>query len=116
MPWAETPRALAAKTDIVMTSLPGPPEVRAVALDEESGLLAGFSPGNVLFDLSTNSPTVVRELHAIFASKGVHMLDAPVSGGPAGAASGVNIWVGGDEAFLTRIEFASMLWGTKFAT
>ena len=97
--WAESPRALAAKCDIVMTSLPGPPEVRTVALDEESGLLAGFSPGNVLFDLSTNSPTVVRELHAIFASKGVHMLDAPVSGGPAGAASGkLAIWVGGDEA------------------
>ena len=96
--WVDTPRELAAKCDVVLTSLPGPPEVEHVALDEKDGLLAGFSPGKVLFDLSTNSPTVIRRLHAVFAEKGVHLLDAPVSGGPAGAASGkLAIWVGGDE-------------------
>ena len=97
--WVETPKALAEKCDVVLTSLPGPPEVRAVASDPETGLLAGLKPGSVYFDLSTNSPTVIRELHAQFAKKGVHLLDAPVSGGPKGAASGrCAIWVGGDEA------------------
>jgi 3-hydroxyisobutyrate dehydrogenase-like beta-hydroxyacid dehydrogenase len=97
--WANSPRELAQACDVVMTSLPGPPEVEHVALDPADGLLAGLAPGKVYFDLSTNSPTVIRRLHAEFAKKGVHLLDAPVSGGPAGAASGkLAVWVGGDEA------------------
>lgn len=101
--WAETPRVLAEQCDVVMTSLPGPAEVQSVALDADNGLLSGFSPGKVLFDLSTNSPTVVRQLHAVFAAQGVHLLDAPVSGGPAGAASGkLAIWVGGDRAVFDK--------------
>ena len=55
--WAETPRALAETCDIILTSLPGPSEIEAVALDRETGLLAGVRPGTVYFDLSTNSPT-----------------------------------------------------------
>lgn len=99
--WADSPRALAEQCDIVLTSLPGPPEVRAVATDPETGLMAGMKPGSVFYDLSTNSPAVVREIHGEFAAKGVHMLDAPVSGGPKGAASGkLAIWVGGDEAIF----------------
>ena len=55
------------------------------------------------FDLSTNSPTLVRKISAAFAAKGAHMLDAPVSGGPAGARSGrMALWVGGDEAVFKR--------------
>jgi 3-hydroxyisobutyrate dehydrogenase len=81
-----------------MTSLPGPPEVDAVALDETDGLIAGMKAGAVLFDLSTNSPTAIRRIGAIFAAKGLHCFDAPVSGGPKGAVSGkLAIWVGGDE-------------------
>ena len=97
--WAESPKALAEQCDVILTSLPGPPEVQAVVLDPNEGLIAGMKSGAMLFDLSTNSPKVVREIHAILAEKGAHMLDAPVSGGPAGAASGkLAIWVGGDEA------------------
>ena len=96
--WADSPRELAAQTDVVLTSLPGPPEVDAVALDESEGLIAGLKPGGVLFDLSTNSPTRVRQAHEVFAAKGLHLLDAPVSGGPKGAISGkLAIWVGGDK-------------------
>jgi 3-hydroxyisobutyrate dehydrogenase len=97
--WADTPKALAEQCDVVMTSLPGPLEVEKVAMDPAEGLLAGFAPGKVYFDLSTNAPTMIRKLHAEFLERGVHLLDAPVSGGPAGAASGkLAIWVGGDEA------------------
>ena len=96
--WAESPRAVAESSDIIMTSLPGPPEVEAVALDPEYGLIAGVKKGKVFFDLSTNSPTLIRHIHAKFKERGAHLLDAPVSGGPKGAKSGkLAIWVGGDE-------------------
>lgn len=101
--WAGSPRAVAEACPVVLTSLPGPPEIEAVAMDGETGLIAGMQPGNVFFDLSTNSPTAIRRLHAAFADKGIHVLDAPVSGGPAGAASGkLAIWVGGDEAVFNE--------------
>jgi len=93
--WAESARKVAEASDVVLTSLPGPKEVEAVA--EE--LLQGMRKGTAWFDLSTNSPTVVRRLHERFAAKGIAMLDAPVSGGPAGATSGqLALWVGGDRA------------------
>jgi len=96
--WAESPRALAEASDVIMTSLPGPPEIEGVALDGETGLIAGVREGAVYFDLSTNSPTLIRRIHAEFAKRGAYVLDAPVSGGPKGAASGkLAIWVGGDE-------------------
>jgi 3-hydroxyisobutyrate dehydrogenase len=90
--------------EVVLTSLPGPPEVEAVALGEQ-GLLAGLSAGKAYFDLSTNSPTVVRRIHAAFAARGIPVLDAPVSGGPRGARTRkLAIWVGGDEAVLRRFK------------
>jgi len=94
--WADTPQQVMEVSDVVFTSLPGPPEVQAVALSE-SGLIHGVRPGKVYFDLSTNSPTLLRHIHAEFAKVGAHVLDAPVSGGPRGARSGrLAIWVGGD--------------------
>jgi 3-hydroxyisobutyrate dehydrogenase-like beta-hydroxyacid dehydrogenase len=102
--WANTPRQVAEASDVVLTSLPGPPEVEAVALGEH-GLLAGLTAGKAYFDLSTNSPTVVRRIHAVFTARGVPMLDAPVSGGPKGARSRkLAIWVGGDEAVFRRFK------------
>lgn len=100
--WADTPRAVAEATEVIFTSLPGPPEVEAVALGPD-GLLAGMRKGAAYFDLSTNSPTLVRKISAAFTARGVHMLDAPVSGGPAGARSRrMAIWVGGEEAQFNR--------------
>jgi len=96
--WAESPRALAREADVIFSSLPEPADVEAVALGAD-GLIAGIKGGAAYFDLSTNSPSVVKKLHAAFAASGAHMLDAPVSGGPAGAASRkLAIWVGGDES------------------
>jgi 3-hydroxyisobutyrate dehydrogenase len=100
--WADTPGAVAAAAEVIFTSLPGPPEVEAVALGSD-GLLPAMRKGGALFDLSTNSPTSVRRIHAIFAERGVHMLDAPVSGGPRGAQSGkLAIWVGGEQAIFEK--------------
>ncbi|HVM77906.1 MAG TPA: NAD(P)-dependent oxidoreductase [Stellaceae bacterium] len=100
--WAETPRKVAEAVEVAFTSLPGPPEVESVALGAE-GLIHGLRKGGAFFDLSTNSPTVVRRIHAAFAERGLHMLDAPVSGGPRGARSGkLAIWVGGERAVFDR--------------
>jgi 3-hydroxyisobutyrate dehydrogenase len=100
--WADSPRALASQADVIFSSLPEPPDVEAVALGPD-GLIAGMKSGTAYFDLSTNSPSVVKKLHAAFAEKGAHMLDAPVSGGPAGAASRkLAIWVGGDESVFNQ--------------
>jgi 3-hydroxyisobutyrate dehydrogenase len=100
--WADSPRQVAAASEVVFTSLPGPPEVEAVALGEQ-GILRGASAGKVYFDLSTNSPTLLRRIHEVFAAQGVHVLDAPVSGGPEGARTRrLAIWVGGDKAVFER--------------
>src|SRR2546428_8817964 len=100
--WADTPRQVAAASALIFTSLPSPPDVEAVALGRD-GILAGLQPDGVYFDLSTNSPALVRRICASFAERGVHMLDAPVSGGPRGAASGrLAIWVSGDRACFER--------------
>ncbi|HET7157560.1 MAG TPA: NAD(P)-dependent oxidoreductase [Burkholderiales bacterium] len=99
--WGEGPRAVAAVSDVVFTSLPGPREAEAVG-DE---LLDSMEPGTAWFDLSTNSPTVVRRIHARFAEKGIAMLDAPVSGGPGGAKSGkLALLIGGDKAVFDRLK------------
>ncbi len=100
--WADTPRAVASQSEIVFTSLPGPPEVESVALGAD-GLLRGLHPGQIYADLSTNSPTLMRRIHAEFLEHGVETLDAPVSGGPDGARSGkLAIWVGGSEEAYQR--------------
>jgi 3-hydroxyisobutyrate dehydrogenase len=96
--WADTPKALAEQCEVIFTSLPGPVEVEAVALGKD-GLLAGMKKGSAYFDLSTNSPTVIRRIEKEFAKKGVFLLDAPVSGGPHGAKSGkLALWIGGNKA------------------
>ena len=99
--WADNARTVAEKSDVILTSLPGPREVEAIADD----LLAGMQKGAAWFDLSTNSPTVVRKISARFAEKGFAMLDAPVSGGPAGAKSGkLALLVGGDKKVFDKFK------------
>jgi 3-hydroxyisobutyrate dehydrogenase len=96
--WGESVADVARFSEVVFTSLPGPPEVESVALGE-GGLLANMPPGSTWLDLSTNSPQLIRRLHELFEVRGIKMLDAPVSGGTRGANEGtLAIWVGGDEA------------------
>ena len=100
--WADSPREVAEASEIVFTSLPGPTEVEAVGLGED-GILEGMSEGKVYFDLSTSTPTLIRRIHEQAAARGIHVLDAPVSGGPRGAASrNLAIWVGGDKEVFDR--------------
>jgi 3-hydroxyisobutyrate dehydrogenase len=86
--------------ELLFTSLPGPAEVEAAASQIHS-----LNAGAAWFDLSTNSPQVVRKLHAELRKKRISLLDAPVSGGPKGAQTGkLAIWVGGDAAVFKRYE------------
>jgi len=98
---------------VVFTSLPGPPEVEAVALGPD-GLLESLTPGAVYVDLSSNSPTTVRKLHALFQERGIQMLDAPVAGGVEGASAGtLSVMVGGDRATFERLQPVLSAIGTK---
>jgi 3-hydroxyisobutyrate dehydrogenase len=93
---------LARQVDVLFTSLPGPAQVEEVVLGPQ-GVLANIRPGLALFELSTSSLSLNRRIHAAFEERGATMLDAPVSGGPAGAASGdLALWVGGDKAVFDR--------------
>ncbi|MBV8888826.1 MAG: NAD(P)-dependent oxidoreductase [Alphaproteobacteria bacterium] len=100
--WANSPREVAAASEVIFTSLPVPADVEKVALGP-GGLVEGMRPDTAFFDMSTNSVAMVRKIHAAFAEKNLYMLDSPVSGGPGGAASGkMAIWVGGDEQIFNR--------------
>ena len=73
-----------------------------------------MSRGKAYFDLSTNSPTVVRRINAAFAERDVYMLDSPVSGGPRGARTGkLALWVGGDEQIFNRYKTVLDAMGDK---
>ena len=88
--------------DVVLTSLPRPRDVETVALGAE-GIKGHARPGTVYFDLSTNSPAVARTVAAQLRTKGITMLDAPVSGGVAGAEERtLTVMVGGDQAALEK--------------
>ena len=94
------PENVAGQCDIVITSLPDPPAVRAVYLDS-NGLVSHARAGQIFIDTSTVDPGLSRELHDVVSAKGASFLDAPVSGGVAGAEAGtLTIMVGGEaEAF-----------------
>jgi 3-hydroxyisobutyrate dehydrogenase-like beta-hydroxyacid dehydrogenase len=101
---AETPAAAAANADIVMMCVGNDNDVRAVALGAD-GALASMRKGSVLVDHTTASAQVARELHAAAAAKGVGFVDAPVSGGQAGAENGkLTIMCGGDAPVFARVE------------
>ena len=91
---------MASEVDVIMTSLPMPKDVEAVACGQ-GGIIEGAREGLAYFDLSTNSPLMVRSISERLASKGVRMLDAPVSGGVVGAEKGtIAIMVGGEKALF----------------
>jgi 3-hydroxyisobutyrate dehydrogenase len=97
--WCASATEAAQGCEIAFTSLPGPAEVEEVA----RSLKGALPRGSAWFDLSTNSPRGIRAVHDDLAKSAIHVLDAPVSGGPKGAKSGkLAIWVGGDEAVYER--------------
>ncbi len=107
----ESPGAVAANADVVMTSLPHPRDVEQVVLGE-GGIAETIKPGAVYCDLSTNSPLMVRKLSAALEKQGIKMLDAPVSGGVVAAdRAKLAVMVGGDRATFDKLESVFQCFG-----
>jgi 2-hydroxy-3-oxopropionate reductase len=99
---ADSPRVLAAASDVVITMLPDSPDVEAVYFGED-GVLAGARCGQLLIDMSSIAPSVARSVSSAAHDLGADALDAPVSGGDVGARDGtLSIMVGGPEDAFDR--------------
>jgi 3-hydroxyisobutyrate dehydrogenase len=99
---AATPLAAAEGADIVFVCVGNDDDVREVILGDD-GVLAGLAEGGIVVDHTTASATIARELHATAGKQGVGFLDAPVSGGQAGAENGqLTVMVGGDADVFGR--------------
>jgi 2-hydroxy-3-oxopropionate reductase len=110
---ADSPREVAERSDVIITMLPGPPQVEEVVAGE-GGLLEGAREGSLIIDMSTSSPILARELAHAARNKAVGMLDAPVSGGDVGARDGtLSIMVGGEDDDFER---ARLLFGVMGET
>jgi 3-hydroxyisobutyrate dehydrogenase len=99
---ADNPAALAPRCDVIIICVSDTPDVESVILGE-SGLIHGARPGTLIIDCSTISPLTTRTIASQLNDKGIHLLDAPVSGGSEGAANGtLSIMVGGEADQMTR--------------
>ena len=100
--WSSSPAALAAECEVVATCLPGPAEMEQVCLGP-GDLVTHLKPGSLYLDHTTNSPALVRRVHAMLDERRVAMLDAPVSGGMEGAETrDLLVMAGGEPAAFAR--------------
>lgn len=102
--WADTPKELAGESDVVFTIVGFPSDVRQVLLGDD-GALAGAAPGTVLVDMTTSQPSLAIEIYEQAKQKGVHSVDAPVSGGDVGAREArLSIMIGGDDSVVSALD------------
>ena len=102
--WAESPRDVAAASDVVISIVGYPEDVREVMLGE-NGALRGCKSGNVLVDMTTSRPSLAVEIAERAAERGVASIDAPVSGGDVGARDAtLSIMIGGDAQIVADLE------------
>ena len=96
---AQSVNELVSRSEIIITALPMPADVEAVARQ----VAAAISAGKIYIDISTSSPSLIRKLEPLFRAKGAHMLDAPVASGQPGAARGIHeVMVGGAPEIFVR--------------
>jgi 3-hydroxyisobutyrate dehydrogenase len=109
-----TPKEAVAGCDIVFCCVGNDADLRGVVLGD-SGALAGMQSGAVLVDHTTASANVARELYAAAAAKGLQFVDAPVSGGQAGAQNGMlTVMCGGDQAAFDAVKLTAMAFSRAF--
>ncbi len=109
-----TPREAAAGADIVFCCVGNDDDLRAVTLGAD-GALAGMKPGAILVDHTTASANVARELYAAAKALGIAFVDAPVSGGQAGAENGLlTVMCGGDQAAFDAVKPVAMAFSRAF--
>lgn len=101
---AGSPKAVAEASDVVFTIVGYPHDVREVTLGAD-GTLAGAKPGSVLVDMTTSEPALAVEIDQAARAKGVHAVDAPVSGGDIGAREArLSIMIGGEKAVVDALQ------------
>jgi 3-hydroxyisobutyrate dehydrogenase len=101
---ATNPREVAEASDVIFTIVGFPSDVRQVILGSD-GVLAGAKPGAIVVDMTTSEPELAREIHRVAAARGVHAIDAPVSGGDLGAREArLSIMVGGDPEPVAAVQ------------
>jgi 3-hydroxyisobutyrate dehydrogenase len=101
--WADSPREVAQASDVVFTIVGFPSDVRDVYFGE-NGVLTGARAGAVLVDMTTTEPSLAREIYDAGRARGIHAVDAPVSGGDVGARNAtLSIMVGGDPEVVERM-------------
>ncbi len=101
--WADSPRQLAQRSDVIFSIVGYPRDVQNVFLGPE-GALSGCKPGNVLVDMTTSDPSLAVEIYRAAAAQGVASIDAPVSGGDIGAREArLSIMIGGDRAVVEAL-------------
>jgi 3-hydroxyisobutyrate dehydrogenase len=111
--WAESPRAVAAESDVVFTMVGFPQDVRSVYF-EETGILAGARAGMILIDMTTTQPSLSRDIAAAASAKGLWAIDAPVSGGDVGAKNAsLSIMIGGETTSVQAVKPLFELLGKK---
>lgn len=100
---ADTPMAAAAGADVIITCVSDTPDVEEILLGED-GVIHGAAEGAIVVDMSTISPSATRRMAAVLGEKGVHMIDAPVSGGSEGAQKGtLSIMIGGAAEDVAKV-------------
>ncbi|HBV38136.1 MAG TPA: 2-hydroxy-3-oxopropionate reductase [Erwinia sp.] len=99
---AESAKAIAEQSDVIITMLPNSPHVKEVLLGE-GGVIEGAKAGTIIIDMSSIAPLASREMHDELAKKGIALLDAPVSGGEPKAIDGtLSVMVGGDKELFDK--------------
>ena len=102
--WADSPKAVAEQADVIFAIVGFPNDVREVFLCEENGSLAGSKSGNILVDMTTSEPSLAIEIAEAAKAKGVHSVDAPVSGGDVGAKEArLSIMIGGEKEIVDAL-------------
>ena len=102
--WADSPRAVAERSDVVFSIVGYPSDVREVILGDK-GALAGCRPGTILVDMTTSEPSLAVQIAEEAVRRGVISLDAPVSGGDVGAREGrLSIMIGGDARAVAALK------------
>ena len=111
---AETPRQAAQQADVVFCCVGNDDDLRSVTLGAE-GAFSGMTPGAIFVDHTTASASVARELSALADKQGLHFVDAPVSGGQAGAQNGMlTVMCGGGQAAFDRARPVAMAYARAF--
>lgn len=102
--WADSPKAVAATSDVIFSIVGFPADVREVMLGAD-GALAGAATGAVLVDMTTSEPSLAVEIAEAAKARGVHSIDAPVSGGDVGAKNGtLSLMIGGEAEVVTALQ------------